>query len=132
MLKRADLAAQTAKQLASPVQLFHPSLQARSTHRLGLAAQLRRALETGEIEVYFQPKVALPDRRVVGVECLARWDHPTHGQVPPMEFVAVAEHTGQLGRLTEVVLREGLRRARGWLETPGTRSRSRSTSPPVP
>jgi diguanylate cyclase (GGDEF)-like protein len=116
VLKRADLAAQTAKQLASPVQLFHSGLQARSTHRLGLAAQLRRALESGEIEVYFQPKVALPDRRVVGVECLARWDHPTHGIIPPLEFVAVAKHTGQLGRLTEVVLREGLRRARGWLE----------------
>jgi diguanylate cyclase (GGDEF)-like protein len=116
VLKRADLAAQTAKQLANPVQLFHSGLQARSTHRLGLAAQLRRALESGEIEVYFQPKVALPDRRVVGVECLARWDHPTHGIIPPLEFVAVAKHTGQLGRLTEVVLREGLRRARGWLE----------------
>jgi diguanylate cyclase (GGDEF)-like protein len=116
VLKRADLAAQTAKQLANPVQLFHSGLQARSTHRLGLAAQLRRALESGEIEVYFQPKVALPDRRVVGVECLARWDHPTHGIIPPLEFVAVAKHTGQLGRLTEVVLREGLRRSRGWLE----------------
>jgi diguanylate cyclase (GGDEF)-like protein len=116
VLKRADLAAQAAKQLASPVQLFHSGLQARSTHRLGLAAQLRRALEVGEIEVYFQPKVALPDRRVVGVECLARWDHPTHGIIPPLEFVAVAKHTGQLGRLTEVVLREALRRARGWLE----------------
>jgi diguanylate cyclase (GGDEF)-like protein len=116
VLKRADLAAQTAKQLANPVQLYHSGLQARSTHRLGLAAQLRRALESGEIEVYFQPKVALPDRRVVGVECLARWDHPTHGIIPPLEFVAVAKHTGQLGRLTEVVLKEGLRRARGWLE----------------
>jgi diguanylate cyclase (GGDEF)-like protein len=116
VLKRADLAAQTAKQLANPVQMFHTGLQARSTHRLGLAAQLRRALESGEIEVYFQPKVALPDRRVVGVECLARWDHPTHGIIPPLEFVAVAKHTGQLGRLTEVVLREALRRARGWLD----------------
>jgi EAL domain-containing protein (putative c-di-GMP-specific phosphodiesterase class I) len=77
---------------------------------------MRRALETGEVEVYFQPKVALPDRRVVGVECLARWEHPAHGQVSPQDFVAVAEHTGQLGRLTDVVLREGLRRARGWID----------------
>jgi EAL domain-containing protein (putative c-di-GMP-specific phosphodiesterase class I) len=98
------------------VQLFHPNLQARSTHRLGLAADMRRALETGEIEVYFQPKVALPDRRVVGVECLARLDAPAHGEVSPQDFVAVAEHTGQLGRLTDVVLREGLRRARNWLD----------------
>jgi EAL domain-containing protein (putative c-di-GMP-specific phosphodiesterase class I) len=81
-----------------------------------LAADLRRALETGEIDVHYQPKVTLPDRRVVGVECLARWEHPTHGQVPPQEFVAVAEQTGQLGKLTDVVLRTGLRRARGWLD----------------
>ena len=117
LLKRADLAAQAAKQFATPVNLFHPSLQARSTHRSGLAADLRRALEGGEIEVYFQPKVALPDRRVIGVECLARWEHAAHGQVPPVEFVAIAEHTGQLSRLTDVVLREGLRRARGWIES---------------
>lgn len=49
----------------------------------------------------------LRDRRLVGVECLARWEHPTHGTVAPEDFVAVAAHTGQLSRLTEVVLREG-------------------------
>jgi EAL domain-containing protein (putative c-di-GMP-specific phosphodiesterase class I) len=48
------------------------------------------------------------------VECLARWEHPVHGSVAPEDFVRVAEYTGQLGRLTEVVLREGLRRARQW------------------
>ncbi len=116
LLKRADLAAQSAKQFATPVHLFQPSLQERSTHRLGLAADMRRALEAGEVEVYFQPKVALPDRRVVGVECLARWDHEAHGQVSPTDFIAIAEHTGQMGRLTDIVLREGLRRARGWLD----------------
>ena len=116
LLKAADLAVQAAKQFATPVHLYQPSLRSRSTHRLGLAADMRRALETAEVEVYFQPKVALPDRRVVGVECLARWEHPAHGQVAPADFVAIAGHTGQLGRLTEVVLREGLRRARGWLD----------------
>jgi EAL domain-containing protein (putative c-di-GMP-specific phosphodiesterase class I) len=68
----------------------------------------------GDLAVYFQPKLSLPDRRVVGVECLARWDHPQHGAVPPRDFVAVAEQSGQLGRITDIVLREGLRRAREW------------------
>jgi diguanylate cyclase (GGDEF)-like protein len=116
LLKRAGLAAEAAKQFANPIHLFHPSLEARSTHRLGLAGDMRRALETDEVDVFFQPKVSLPDRRLVGVECLARWEHAAHGQVPPTEFVAVAEHTGQLGRLTDVVLREALFRARGWLD----------------
>ncbi len=116
LLQRADLATQSAKQLATPVQVFNPNLESKSTHRLGLAADLRRAIEAGEIEVYFQPKVALPDRRIVGVECLARWEHPAHGEVSPTDFVAVAEHTGQLCRLTDVVLRDALRRCRGWLD----------------
>lgn len=117
LVRRADLAAQTAKHMTTPVHLFHPSQQARSSRRLELAADLRRALDEGQVGVWFQPKVSLPDRRVVGVECLARWEHPAHGEVAPDEFVAIAEHTGELGRLTEMVLREGLHRARGWLDS---------------
>jgi diguanylate cyclase (GGDEF)-like protein len=116
LVRRADLAAQTAKHMTTPVHLFHPSQQARSSRRLELAADLRRALDEGQVTVWFQPKLCLPDRRVVGVECLARWEHPAHGEVAPGEFVAIAEHTGELGRLTDFVLREGLQRARGWLD----------------
>jgi diguanylate cyclase (GGDEF)-like protein len=114
LLQRADVATEAAKSHADPVQLFNAALESRSVRRLGLAADLRRALDAGELEVYFQPKVALRDRRLVGVECMARWEHPAHGRVAAEDFVAVAEHTGQLNRLTEVVLREGLRRCRQW------------------
>ena len=114
LLQRVDLAATAAKSVPGNVQLFNPALESRSLRRLGLAGDLRRALDDGELEVYFQPKVTLRDRRLIGVECLARWEHPTHGVVAPEDFVAVAEHTGQLGRLTDVVLREGLRRSRDW------------------
>ena len=116
LLQRADLANHAAKQLSLPIQVYHASLESRAVQRLSLAADLRRAIEAEEIEVYFQPKVTLAGRRVVGVECLARWEHPTHGYVPPTEFVAVAERTGQLGRLTELVLHEGLRRCRDWID----------------
>ncbi len=114
LLQRADLATHAAKAAPSSVQLFSPRLESRSVRRLALAGDLRRALRTDELQVHFQPKVALRDRRVVGVECLARWEHPVYGPVPPEDFVAVAEHTGQLGRLTEVVLRDALRRAAEW------------------
>ncbi|MEW2432161.1 bifunctional diguanylate cyclase/phosphodiesterase [Micromonospora sp. NPDC047644] len=114
LLLRVDLAATAAKSVPGSVQLFNPALESRSLRRLGLAGDLRRALDQDELEVYFQPKVTLRDRRLVGVECLARWEHPAHGTVAPEDFVAVAEHTGQLSRLTEVVLREGLRRSRDW------------------
>ncbi|MEU4479704.1 bifunctional diguanylate cyclase/phosphodiesterase [Micromonospora sp. NPDC023966] len=114
LLQRVDLAATAAKSVPGSVQLYSPALESRSLRRLGLAGDLRRALDDGALEVYFQPKVTLRDRRLVGVECLARWEHPAHGTVAPGDFVAVAEHTGQLGRLTEFVLRESLRRSRDW------------------
>ncbi|WP_345126445.1 bifunctional diguanylate cyclase/phosphodiesterase [Dactylosporangium darangshiense] len=115
LLQRAHVATHVAKSRGI-VQVFNAGLQSRAVRRVGLAADLRTALAGGEIEVYFQPKVALTDRRLVGVECLARWEHPVHGQVAPPDFVAVAEHTGQLTRLNAVVLREGIRRARQWAD----------------
>jgi diguanylate cyclase (GGDEF)-like protein len=114
LLQRGDLAVTAAKATPGSIQLFSAGLESRSVRRLGLAADLRRALEQDELDVYFQPKMTLRDRRLVGVECLARWEHPAHGSVAPADFVAVAEHTGQLGRLTEKVIREGLRRSREW------------------
>ncbi|GGM18328.1 putative bifunctional diguanylate cyclase/phosphodiesterase [Dactylosporangium sucinum] len=115
LLQRAHVATHVAKSRGI-VQLFNAGLQSRSVRRVGLATDLEAALTAGELEVYFQPKVALKDRRLVGVECLARWEHPVHGQVAPPDFVAVAEHTGQLARLNGVVLREGIRRAREWAD----------------
>jgi diguanylate cyclase (GGDEF)-like protein len=117
LLHRADLATRAAKHITSGVQLFSQALESRSARRMGLAADLRQALDRGELQVFFQPKVAIADRRLAGVECLARWDHPTHGMVAPQDFVAVAEHTGLLGQLTEVVLSQGLRHARQWAES---------------
>ena len=114
LLQRADAATNVAKSVSSAVQLFNVGLESRSTRRLGLAGDLRRALDNNELEVYFQPKVSLRTRQLVGVECLARWEHSAHGWVSPEDFVAVAEHTGQLNRLTDVVLREGLGRCRAW------------------
>ncbi|GAA1871153.1 putative bifunctional diguanylate cyclase/phosphodiesterase [Asanoa iriomotensis] len=117
LLQRADLAATAAKTVPGSIQLFNAGLESRSVRRLALAGDLRTALDNDEIEVYFQPKVTLADRRLIGVECLARWEHPVHGAVPPEDFVAVAEHTGQLARLTEAVLKEGLKRCRDWSAT---------------
>jgi diguanylate cyclase (GGDEF)-like protein len=114
LLQRADVATHVAKSISSSVQLFNLGLESRSSRRLGLAGDLRRALDNDELEVYYQPKVSLRTRQLVGMECLARWEHSAHGSVSPEDFIAVAEHTGQLGRLTEVVLRQGLRRCREW------------------
>jgi diguanylate cyclase (GGDEF)-like protein len=116
LLQRADVATYAAKTMSSAVQMFNLGMESRSARRLGLAADLRQALDNNQIDVFFQPKVSLRTRQLVGVECLARWEHPTHGSVAPQDFVAVAEHTGLLSRLTDVVLTEGLRRCREWVD----------------
>jgi diguanylate cyclase (GGDEF)-like protein len=116
LLQRADVAMRAAKGLPSGVQLFNQALESRSVQRLGLAADLSRAIDDGQLEVHYQPKVAIADRRLVGVECLVRWEHPTHGPVQPTDFVTLAEHTGLIQQLSEVVLDHGLRRARQWAD----------------
>ena len=110
LLQRADVATQTAKNVASGVQLYNAGLESGSVRRLGLASDLRRAFGSGELYVQYQPKIDLESRAVVGVECLARWQHPSHGEVSPEDFVPVAEHTGLLNNLTDFVLRSGLER----------------------
>ncbi len=114
LLQRADVATYAAKSASSGIRVFNLGLESRSVRRLGLAGDLRRALDNDEIEVYFQPKIAIAGRSLAGVECLARWEHQAYGSVAPEDFVSVAEHTGQLSKLTDVVLREGLRRCREW------------------
>lgn len=119
LLKRADGATRQAKNAADGVQLYHSGLESESLRRIGLAADLRRALDRGQLEVHFQPKVRL-DRdpgdpgAVLGAEALVRWPHPTFGLVAPEEFIPIAASTGQLGQLTETVLDEALRRAAEW------------------
>jgi diguanylate cyclase (GGDEF)-like protein len=124
LLKRADGATRQAKNAADGVQLYHSGLESESLRRIGLAADLRRALDRGQLEVHFQPKVRL-DRAlgepgsVIGAEALVRWPHPTFGLVAPEEFIPIAGSTGQLGQLTEMVLDEALRRAAEWADEEG-------------
>ena len=75
--------------------------------RFQLVTQFRQALETGQVDVHYQPKVALPSRQVIGVEALVRWKHPEFGCVDPDEFVPAVEATGLIDVLTDFVLRQG-------------------------
>jgi len=116
LLQRADVAMYAAKDTHRTVQLYRPSLDRSDPRRFGLVAELRRALDTGEIVVHYQPKVALATRELVGVEALVRWQHPVHGMLSPDDFVPIAEHTGLIGPLTTLVLSSALTRCRSWLE----------------
>ncbi|WP_426565390.1 putative bifunctional diguanylate cyclase/phosphodiesterase [Angustibacter sp. McL0619] len=83
-------------------------------HLTRLEIDLRSARRRGELELLYQPIVRVPDRTMVGVEALLRWQHPTFGLVMPDVLVPVAERSDQIGRLGEWVLDEACRTAAGW------------------
>jgi diguanylate cyclase (GGDEF)-like protein len=111
LLRRAEVAMYEAKETAVGVEVYDPQRDRYSTRRLALAAELAVAIDAGALGVHYQPKTRLTDGRVVGIEALARWHHPSHGNVPPAEFIEVAERTGLIRPLTEHVLRTAFRDA---------------------
>src|SRR6202022_2151476 len=97
MLKDAEIAMRHAKRLGGKrIEVFPPAMRTRRSDRLTLEDDLRRALDRGEIKVFFQPIVRLEDRTVAGFEALLRWDHPKLGRLGPAEFIPLAEETGTI------------------------------------
>ncbi|WP_017976856.1 putative bifunctional diguanylate cyclase/phosphodiesterase [Actinopolyspora halophila] len=116
LLQRADVAVRAARNGEDGVRGYVPSMGQIFLRRFQLVTQFRQALECGQIEVHYQPKVALPSRNVVGSEALVRWSHPEYGRLPPDEFVPVVEATGLVDALTSFVLERALGRIRSWLD----------------
>ena len=114
--QRADIAMYAAKEGGRGHVLFEPQLDRYSPRRLSLAGSLRSAIADGEIVLFFQPKAELTTGKIVGVEALARWQHPRLGLIGPSEFVPIAEQTGLIGPLTSHVLEQALRQVREWSE----------------
>jgi diguanylate cyclase (GGDEF)-like protein len=118
LLKNADAAMYRAKDMGrDQYQPYTAGLTEHAEEQLELEGRLRGAIANGELELYYQPKVALKTGKVVGVEALVRWNHPALGRkVRPDEFISVAEESGLIAPLGEWVLKEACRQGKAWAD----------------
>jgi diguanylate cyclase (GGDEF)-like protein len=114
LLQRADVAMYQAKRRRSGTEFYARERDMHTRERLQLIGELRDAVARDHLTLHFQPKLDLGRNRINGVEALVRWPHPTRGMVPPDEFIPLAEQTGVIGPLTELVIRKALRQAADW------------------
>jgi diguanylate cyclase (GGDEF)-like protein len=114
LLKHADVALYLAKESHGPYALYNPERDTNDARRLALVAELKQAIERGEIVLLFQPQADLRTGRILSVESLVRWRHPERGLLAPDEFVPLAERTGLIKPLSRFVLGEALRQCAAW------------------
>jgi diguanylate cyclase (GGDEF)-like protein len=116
VLRDADVAMYAAKQRGKAAWVrYRAGMEEPVLAHIQLGGELRRALDENEFRVVYQPVIGLTDGRVIGVEALVRWAHPTRGLVSPAEFIPAAERTGLIVPLGRFVLRETCRQAAAWL-----------------
>ncbi|GAA4228549.1 cyclic Di-GMP phosphodiesterase RmdB [Actinomadura meridiana] len=114
LLQRADVAMYNAKEARSGVAIYSARKDRNSPARLRMLGDLRRAVDRSELELFYQPKVALRDGQLVGMEALLRWRHPDRGILEPASFLSVAEQTYLMRSITRHVVEAALTQAAAW------------------
>jgi len=114
--KNADAAMYRVKRAArNDLCFFTEEMQANSVRSLQLVNALHHALARNELQVHYQPQIAMQDGRIIGAEALLRWTHPELGAVSPAEFIPIAEDSGQILQIGEWVLRTAVQQLKTWM-----------------
>ena len=117
LLKNADTAMYRAKERGrNCFEIYSVEMNSAAEARLALEGDLHQALDAGQLRVAYQPQIDLMTGRLIGVEALARWDHPTLGPIAPDTFIPLAEESGLIVALDDWVLRTACAQARAWLD----------------
>jgi diguanylate cyclase (GGDEF)-like protein len=115
LVSKADMALYNAKDLGrNQYSGFHPDMTTQTQRRAQLERDLRKSMEQGALQVYYQPQYSCASETIVGVEALLRWPHPEHGMVPPSEFIPIAEESGLIVELGRWVLERACDDAVAW------------------
>ena len=123
LIAHADAAMYAAKRAGrNTYALFESHMDAGALEQLSLQTDLRRAIEQGELQLHYQPKVDSRHGQIRGVEALLRWDHPVRGMVPPAVFIPIAERFGLIHQLGNWVIEEACRQLKAWADS-GVRMR---------
>jgi diguanylate cyclase len=117
LLQRADIALYTAKEARAAVVRYHEGIDEFDPQRLGLVAELKRAIVNNDLVLHYQPKIDMLTGNVVAFEALVRWEHPTRGTLPPIDFIPIAESTGLITPLTKWVVEAALEQLATWSVT---------------
>lgn len=115
LVRDAEVALHRAKEKGrGSMEFFDVDYRDRSARRLEIINDLYRALDEGELVLYYQPVINLATLKVTGAEALVRWIHPVNGLIPPLDFIPIAEETGLIISIGRYVLEEALRQVAEW------------------